>query len=211
MIVNQKIERMLQESPNRKQLEKMLRLYQPLLLKIEKIIAEKSQLIIGIDGHCTSGKTTLAELIHSFFESNIFHMDDFYKSHTQSNSSLEHASNIDFERLQTVVLIPLVNNQNIDYQAFDCKTQLLQPIIQKSSKSISIIEGSYAMHPQISHIYDLKIFLKSSYIQQIRRVYRRNGYKELKMFIIKWIPNERKYIKHFHIEKLSNYVFKSLH
>ena len=211
MTINQKIERMLEESPNRKKLEKMVRLYQPLLLNIEEIMTEKSQLIIGIDGHCTSGKTTLAELIHGFFESNIFHMDDFYKSHTQSNSSFEHASNIDFERLQSVVIVPLVNNQEIDYQAFDCKTQSLQPIIHKSNKSINIIEGSYAMHPQISYIYDLKIFLKSSYLQQIRRVYRRNGFQELKMFIRKWIPNERKYFKHFHIEKLSRYVFKSLH
>lgn len=196
---------------HKKKLDKMLIMYEPLWHDIKKIASSKSSIVIAIDGHSTSGKSALAELICKLYDANVFHMDDFFRSYEQGHSSLKYANNIDFDRLETEVISPLSKKQDIEYRPFDCKIQTLLPSIRKLYKQFNVIEGAYSMHPQISSIIDIKIFLKSNYLQQVRRVIKRNGFKDLRMYMKKWIPYERKYFKHFKIEQQSHHVFKSLH
>ncbi|MBQ8395712.1 MAG: hypothetical protein IJX54_01790, partial [Oscillospiraceae bacterium] len=45
--------------------------------QIDRLMAEKEQVIIAIDGYCTSGKTTLALALAKQYDCNVFQMDDF--------------------------------------------------------------------------------------------------------------------------------------
>ncbi len=211
MSTSQMRKKILDETMDKIKLNKMLKKYEQLWLEIENAISSQKALVIAIDGHSTSGKSTLADLICMLYDANVFHMDDFFRSQLQEKSSFIYASNIDFARLEAEIIMPLAKKQNIDYKAFDCKTQSFMPITQKPYKLINVIEGAYSQHPQIANIIDLRIFLKSTYLQQVRRVIKRNGYKDLIQFLKKWIPNERKYFKHFKIKQHAHYVFKSLH
>lgn len=40
--------------------------------------ADKSPLLVAIDGRCGSGKTTLGFYLQELFDCNLFHMDDFF-------------------------------------------------------------------------------------------------------------------------------------
>lgn len=201
--------KLLEETSNKKLVLRMLKLYDPLWKGIEEALKEKETIIIAIDGHSTSGKTTLADIIEKIYQAQIIHIDDFFRSKKQGESRSEYASNIDFERLHTEVLIPLSKHQDIQYKAFDCKMQGFTPVILKEFKQITVIEGAYATHPNISSNFDIKVFLKSSYIKQLIKVIKRNGINKLGIFIKKWIPRERAFYKQYHVEKNADYVFKS--
>ena len=45
---------------------------------IEILLSQQDQVIIAIDGKCTSGKTTLASKLAEIYDCNVFHMDDFF-------------------------------------------------------------------------------------------------------------------------------------
>lgn len=178
---------------------------------IEKLQKTNEQIVIAIDGNSTSGKTTFAELLKQKYDANMIHMDDYFRSQAQGPSYKDYANNIDFERFLDQVVKSLENHMDIKYQSFNCKTQKLSDDVTLKKKQMTIIEGAYSMHPDIIHIYNLKIFLKSSLLQQIRRVIKRNGLKELKKFLKIWIPKENKYFKHYKIREKSDFVFKSKH
>ena len=46
--------------------------------KIAELLLQKERVIVGIDGCCASGKTTLADKLSRSFDCNVFHMDDFF-------------------------------------------------------------------------------------------------------------------------------------
>ena len=45
--------------------------------QIDRLLAQGKQIIVAIDGPCTSGKTTLAGKLCEIYNCNVFHMDDF--------------------------------------------------------------------------------------------------------------------------------------
>lgn len=199
------------DTSNQKKRHRMLKLYEPLWIEIESVLKNKKSLTITIDGHSTSGKSTLADLIEEIYDAQIIHMDDFFRSKEQGRSPIEYGSNIDFDRLKSEVIEPLSQNKDILYRAFDCKTQTIMTSILKEHKQITVIEGAYASHPYLTNHIDIKVFFKSRYLQQLRRIIKRNGFKDLKMFIKKWIPYENAYFKHYNIEQQSQFIFKSVH
>lgn len=53
--------------------------FKPVIDSIEQLLLNKKDIIIiGIDGMCASGKTTLSYYLADIFECNLFHMDDFF-------------------------------------------------------------------------------------------------------------------------------------
>lgn len=200
----------IEKASNQRKMSKIIRLYEPLWNGIEEALSLKQTLIISIDGHSTSGKSTLADLIEKLFDAQIFHIDDFFRSIKQGESQLDYASNIDFERFEREVSTPLLNHQNVEYRAFNCKMQNYMPSMSKTFKKLTVIEGAYSTHPYISNIMDIKVFLKSTYLKQLIKVVKRNGIKHLRVFIKKWIPKERAYFKQYRVEQNADYVFRSL-
>ena len=46
--------------------------------KITELLSGRERVIVGIDGFCAAGKTTLADRLSRKFDCNVFHMDDFF-------------------------------------------------------------------------------------------------------------------------------------
>ena len=157
-------------------------------------------LTIAIDGSCTAGKTTLAAQLAEIFDCNVFHMDDFFLRPEQRTPEryAEVGGNVDYERFQEEVLLPLKSGEEFFYHPFDCKSFTLSDPVQVSVKKLNIIEGSYSMHPYFGEAYDLKILLTVDPELQHRRVLQRPAFLQEKFFTL-WIPMENRYLEQFRI------------
>ena len=64
-----------------------------------------------------------------------------------------------------------------------------QPVIDRPYHSRNIIEGTYALHPQLLPYYSHVVVLKIDSQLQIERLSKRN-FKQIKQFQERWIPLE---------------------
>lgn len=181
-----------------------------LLDVIERMISNKPNAVIGIDGYCASGKTTLAIQLARDFNAQIIHMDDFFlppEMRTEERLS-ETGGNVHYERFNDEVVSGLKKGYGFVYRAFSCKHGSFAENKTILPNEPVIIEGSYAFHPKINLDYDLKLFLKADYETRLERILKRNGPDALEVFKAKWIPLENRYFDEFGIETKSDIIIK---
>ena len=183
--------------------------------KILELIKEKNELlnrplIIGIDGRCGSGKTTLSKKLKEFLDVEIIQLDHFFlQSHQRVKERLsEIGGNFDYERFILEVKNPLINKENISYHVFNCSSMKLEEQIKVDTSKTIIIEGTYSCHPLIEDIYDIKIFVDIDSEEQINRIRNRDGEFFLNKFISEWIPKEEAYFLKFNVEDKANIKLK---
>lgn len=176
--------------------------------RIDVLINENKGCIVAIDGRCGSGKTTLANKLAEHYDANLFQMDDFYlpfDMQTDQRLALP-GGHMDHERFFIEVIDPLLAQMTIIYRAFDCQKQAYNQGKQIPPKRINIIEGSYAMHPDLSSVYDLKVFMSVNPDEQMKRIQQRSGDVKALRFKNLWIPMEEKYFEAFDIEAQCDFV-----
>lgn len=169
-----------------------------------KKLKKKDHFILAIDGMCGSGKTTLAKELSCIFNAHVFHMDDFYlPENLRTTKRLQTpGGNIHYERFLETVLKPLSQCQTIYYQPFDCTTMKLSSNMQEIPYCpYNIIEGSYALRPELIPYYTDIIVLKITPEEQIKRLTNRNPEK-ISAFVKRWIPLENQYFDYYHIYDL---------
>lgn len=166
-------------------------------------LPKSKPLIIGIDGRCAAGKTTLAAALQAEIGCAVFHMDDFFlRPEQRAETRLQTAGeNVDHERFLEEVLLPLKNGEStVVYRPYDCKKQALTGEVTVRTAAVNVVEGSYSLHPSLWGFYDLRVFLTVSPEEQMRRIIRRNGEENAEIFRDRWIPLEEKYFAAFDIE-----------
>lgn len=172
---------------------------------IEK--CDKDLIIIGIDGRCASGKTTLANEISKAIECNVFHADDFFLRPEQRTSERlnEPGANLDRERFISEIIEPLKEKKPFSYRPFQCYTMSLGAPVSVEPKRINIIEGSYSCQACLRDNYDLRVFLNITHEKQLERLWQRMG-TEVASYIDRWIPLEERYFKECEIEKYCDII-----
>ncbi len=179
--------------------------------KLFEILDEKLKsgpICLALEGGSASGKTTLASLLQSRYGATVFHMDDFFlRPHQRTPERFaEVGGNVDRERFLKEILIPLSQNRPIRYQRFDCKTQQLEPPVQIVPKRLTVIEGAYSLHPDLSGFYDLSVFLDIDPEAQRARILKRNTPPMAERFFTEWIPLENRYFKETNAKNRSDLV-----
>lgn len=172
------------------------------LVKIIGSLPKGKPLIIGIDGRCAAGKTTLAAGLQAEIGCAVFHMDDFFLRPEQRTEERLRAAggNVDRERFLEEVLLPLKNGEStVVYRPYDCKSQTLREEVKVRTAAVNIVEGSYSLHPSLWDFYDLRVFLTVSPEEQTRRIILRNGRENSEIFMSRWIPLEEKYFAAFDV------------
>ena len=170
--------------------------------KIDELLILKEKVIVTIDGCAASGKTTLAKKLKDKYNCEIIKMDDFFlplEKRTVDRLN-EPGGNIDYERFKEEVVDKL--GSSFSYHVFDCSVMALNGVSYINNNRLTIIEGSYSLHPYFGKYYDLSIFLDIDYEEQIRRIKKRNGEEMLKMFTSKWIKYETLYHDEFNIKNI---------
>ena len=168
--------------------------------QIDDLQCQRNQVLVAIDGSCTSGKTTLATRLAEIYDCNVFHMDDFFlrpEQRTQERYA-EVGGNVDYERFREEVLLPLKSGKPFSYRPFDCSTFTLSDPVTVTPRKLNIIEGSYSHHPYFGDPYDLKILLTIPPELQQQRILQRPAFLH-KRFFEEWIPMENRYFEKFRI------------
>ncbi len=167
----------------------------PILLRIDKLTAEKPRVLVAIDGPAASGKTTLGQALGDVYGAPVIPMDDFFlQPHQRTPERFAiPGGNVDHERFLQEVLTPLRNGQSAVYRPFDCGRWALGEEVTVAPASLMIVEGSYSLHPDLEHGYDLRILTQVDPKVQRDRILRRNGEGMLERFVREWIPMEDAY------------------
>ena len=77
-----------------------------LLAAIDRLLLEKSHVLVAIDGNCAAGKTTLAKKLAEHYDCNVLQMDDFFLRPEQRTPErfAQAGGNVDYERFALEVL-----------------------------------------------------------------------------------------------------------
>ncbi len=179
----------------------------PLLARLDKELS-KGRVVLAIDGHCASGKSTLADALKEIYNCIVFRMDDFFLRPEQRTTErlVEPGGNVDRERFEQEVLIPLSKNESVNYRRFDCSSGKIMPPEEIVPAKLVIVEGAYSMHPELSGYYDLSVFLDISEDLQRERILKRNSPELAQRFFDEWIPMENRYFECMNVKERCSFV-----
>lgn len=182
----------------------------PLFCKIDLLLRLKSSPIIAIDGNAGAGKSTLADLISKVYDCNIVHMDHFFlpQSKRSPNRLCEVGGSIDYERFYDEVISRIFQKQGFSYRIFDCHKMDFCSSIRVDPLKMTVVEGSYSLHPHFGDIYDLKVFLAADPQTQKSRILNRSGAEMLEKFVTLWIPKENEYFRKLYISEKCDCIFE---
>ena len=168
--------------------------------QIDALLSTGKQIVVAIDGNCTAGKTTLASVLEKEYDCNVFHMDDFFLRPEQRTAEryAQPGGNVDYERFQEEVLLPMKTGKAFSYRPFSCKTFTLSEPVAVTPRQLNIVEGTYCLHPYFGDVYDLKLFLSIDSELQRERVYQRPQHLQVRFFS-DWIPMEKLYFDFYGI------------
>lgn len=180
----------------------------PLFQAIDRLLSEKPYVRIAIDGRCASGKSTLGALLQRVYGANLFHMDDYFLPFERKTPErlAEPGGNVDYERFYEEIASHAADSE-IVFRPFDCSVQALGEPVNVTPKPLTVVEGSYALHPTLRDAYDLKVFLDIDAGRQSARILKRNGPEMHRLFINEWIPLENTYFDGLDIRSLADLGF----
>ena len=183
--------------------------YLDLFQLIEQPLKFGRRVILGIDGRCGAGKTTLAKIITRVYGGDFISTDDFYlpfEFRTSERMQIP-GGHINYERFVRQVIEPIKAGQTtLEYENFNCFTNTATPLVKKLNPKVIVIEGSYSLHPWIRELYSLSAFLDIPDTVQQERILKRNGPEKLELFKNMWIPFEDNYRKAYNIDKYCNII-----
>lgn len=156
--------------------------------------AQDAPVLLGIDGRCGSGKTTLANWLAQQLHCPVLHTDDFYLplSARCENWQQQPGANMDFYRLRQEVLQPLLCAQPAQYRAYSCAAGAFLPPAPLPSAPLTILEGSYSLHPALQTEFAVRVFVTCPPDVQAARLQAREGARYAQ-FVQRWIPLEEGY------------------
>lgn len=181
--------------------------FRPALRAAWELIQTGKPSLLAIDGRCGSGKTLLSSWMQTMFGCGVIHVDDFYLPMDKRGKNWREipGGNLDFARLRNEVLVPLCAGNVVCYRPFDCRTGQLREEIKLSPSLLTVVEGSYSLHPALAEHYEKTLFLTCSKEEQARRLREREG-DRYRVFQDLWIPLEEQYFRQYGIERSSSLV-----
>ena len=180
-----------------------------LILDRIRRLSEERNILVGIDGRCASGKTTLAAALSEALGCPVIHMDHFFlRPHMRTPERLaQPGGNVDKERFYEEVMVSLKEGLPFSYRPFDCHTGTLASPVDVPHHRVCIVEGTYSLCPELWAHYDLRVCLTVDPQVQLARIEKRNGTQRKEIFKTRWIPMEEAYFEAFHIEERSDLYF----
>lgn len=147
------------------------------ILQAAQLAAENGPALLAIDGRCGSGKSTLAEFLAGQLGCRVVHTDDFYLPLAArcANWQEQPGANIDFIRLRNEVLQPFLRGETALYNAYSCAAGAFLPSKPFAAAPLTILEGSYSLHPALQTDFAVRVFVTCPPDVQAVRLRAREG------------------------------------
>ena len=165
--------------------------------RIEALKQVHHPLLVALDGGSAAGKSTLGAALAQAVAATLIHMDDFFlppELRTKARFS-QPGGNVHYERVKAEVLEPLAAGKSAEYGVFDCSKMAVGQTARAEARDVIIVEGAYALHPELREFFHLKVLVTVDPEVQKERILRRNGAQMLRRFLEEWIPLEQTYFE----------------
>ncbi|NKB66120.1 MAG: AAA family ATPase [Candidatus Latescibacteria bacterium] len=129
-------------------------------------------ILVALDGPSGSGKSTLASLVAEDTGGVLVQSDDFYSAHIPDSQwdIMSSAAKVDlcinWRRLRTEALEPLLDGRKARWKAFDVDNPLsggTYPLQEAwtecASSSIVVLDGVYSARPELDDLLSLKVLV----------------------------------------------------
>lgn len=178
--------------------------------KIDKLLKNKTSIVIAIDGMAASGKTSLAKDLKSKYKATIIHMDDFFlQDHQRTNERFkEIAGFIDYERFNEEVMQALKSGYAFSYHKYNCQSKTMTKEYVGNDNQVYIIEGAYSLREEFQDTYDIKVLMLIDEDKQITRIKARNNASLLRKFKEDWLIRENTYIKEYKLKEMADIIIQ---
>ena len=134
-------------------------------------------LVVAIDGHGSSGKSTLAERVAAELDAALLHTDDFFRPSDparprDAGSSMDEY--YDWPRLRSEALAPLRAGQTAEFRAFDEALDAFKPgTVTVAPAPLILLEGVSAGAEALADLVDHRILVQTPEPQRLERVRQR--------------------------------------
>lgn len=186
--------------------------------KIDEVLKKmKRPVLVAIDGRSGTGKTTIAKKIADRFRGVEINADDFWVGGSNDEwgkrSPKEKAEMaIDWKRIKTEVLEPLLAGKSAAWHLFDWKAGhgLSESIHQSKPKPLIVFDGAYSTRPEMLDIIDLSILVEVPHDANRRaRLIKREGEAYMKDWHDRWDIAEDYYFTKIRPSKSFNFIIEN--
>ena len=163
---------------------------------IQQRMASEGVTFVAIDGPSGAGKTMIAETLqNTSLAATVVHIDDFYSDvGTDPPGGLTpeegYRQYLDWRRLSENVLDPLKNGDTCQYQVYDWIAGRLDAWVTVHPEGVLIIEGVYAMRPELRDYYDITVFVDTPRETRLSRL---SGRPDDPVWVERWAGAEEWY------------------
>lgn len=170
--------------------------------KISELLQNNSKpVLVVLDGRSGTGKTTIAKQIANRLNGVEILADNFWVGGSDEEwdkrSPQEKSEQaIDWKRIKTDVLEPLLAGKSASWHPFNWKTGegLAEESIEAEPKKLVVLEGAYSSRPELQDIIDLSILVEVPDDANRRdRLINREGTEYMDNWHKRWDPAEDYY------------------
>lgn len=159
------------------------------------MINRTAPLLIAIDGGSGAGKSTLAHLIAETLNAVLIQGDDFYAANIsdaewdERTPEARAADAIDWRRLRTEALEPLLAGKPARWQAFnfagvrpDGTYPMRTDFVEAQPAAVVVLDGAYSTRPELLDLIDVSVLVDVPIAVRHARL----AAREVPQFLVAW-------------------------
>lgn len=147
---------------------------EPIIARIRRLTVDRSTpLLVAIDGPSGAGKSTIANAVAAAVGCVVVPGDDFFAAAitdagwNERNAAERARDVIDWRRLRSEALEPLIVGQSARWHAFDFEAgpradgayRMSETWVQRESAAVIVLDGAYSSRPELGDLIDLSVFV----------------------------------------------------
>jgi uridine kinase len=179
--------------------------------ELEELKQEKDFLLVAIDGCGGSGKSTLALLLEGRLgDVTVVEGDYFYlptaERPVRKIAVEQPGSAYDWRRLLAQVLQPLTERKDARYQKYEWRSDTYEDWCDIPREGMVIVEGVYVSRPEVSDLYDYRVWVNCPREIRLARGVERDGKAHRDLWENEWMAAENRYVKMHTPEASADFV-----
>jgi uridine kinase len=151
-------------------------------------------LVIAVDGHGASGKSTIAAQVADATGAALLHTDDFFRWPAPAAKARRVPSldcYYDWRRIRAEALEPLRAGRSATFRAFDWEAgALARDPVTVEAGSLVVLEGVFSAAPQLADLVDRSVLVATPERERLGRLHDRVSAQE---WDEDWLAAERAY------------------